>query len=768
MNIRLEYKGRIIQEVELAQMVDEITIGRSQGCTWVTPKEDGLASSKHASLQRKGKLVYVKDLDSTNGIYFQGRRIKQKKLETGDRITLGDCLLIAEERQASAFAAAAPSRLIVLSGPAKGQRRDVLPPKLTIGSSPTSDLGIMDMLVSKNHAEVIVKDGGCWVRDLGSKNGTSVNGVALRGDQDRLLKDNDHIAIAQFDMVFQDGAVKRTDSKLWLRIGVIAATLAVAMAGYWLFQQSRPSAGKYLEKAKESAAKENFVMARAAIEKSKNARKAARYENERGDMSRLVDQWENTMTLWNKAKKNLEQSDWVEASRNLGTLGSADHNAWNWKKEAVAQREEMKLAKQLIDTYNRAQTVKRQRDINVQEWRSQAEAVNKGRVLTAGRNEAYLAPLMVEFEKVGQELDAVIREDKTLATALATLEQPMPPFALVQQAIETAAGSHTEALRVRAELLKDPVRSLGRGYDMLQQATDQLRNLKFVEARTSVIVLPTVESCAIDPAVSNARDRLDKSVKAMQATADQLRGYFDNVRKATGAEPSGPLPAVLVFWKDEAIMGKVFACDCLDGMLPKRSRQGPEGRYDEAVGIEPFYEYLRSLPDSVVLDPFNDIPFDPVIIRAFKACRQMELCLAYVNSEPNRFLLKEGTPLAAAVAFMTKSLEERDAAVAAMWTRAQKATGREAIIAGGISLCLSSKPGNLKAADGQAGPVWLAARLKDLRKTVQDLDNEFGRALPERQIAIRSQVMVIGLPGDPVVRRMWAARDAVQPGGAKP
>ena len=767
MNIRLEYKGRVIQEVDMAQMVDEITIGRSQGCTWITPKEDGLASSKHASLQRKGKSVYVKDLDSTNGLYFQGRRIKQKKLEDGDRLTLGDCLLVAEEREES-HASSQPSRLVVLSGPAKGQRRDILPPKLTIGSSPTSDLGIMDMLVSKNHAEVVVKEGGCWIRDLGSKNGTSVNGVALRGDQDRMLKDSDRISIAQFEIVFQDGAVKRTDSKVWLRVGVIVATLAVVMAGYWLFQQTRPSAGSYLERARRLATTESFSSARLAIEKSKSARKANRYENERSDLSRLVDQWENTLSLWTKAKKNLEGSDWVEASRNLGTLAAADHNAWSWKKEAVAEREEAKLAKLLIDIYNRAQTVKRQRDIDVPEWQRQAEAVTKARSDVSGRNQAYLAPLMVEFEKLGQELAGVIGEDQKLARALATLEQPMPSFPPVLQAIDTAVGSRTEALRIRAELLKDPVRALGRGYEMLQQATDQLRDLKFNEARASVITLPTVESCAIDPAVSNARARLDQSIKAMRMTADQLRGYFDNVRKATGAEPSGPLPAVLLFWKDEAVLPKVFACDSLDGPLPKRSRQGPEGRYDEAVGIEPFYDYLRGLPDSITLDPFNDTTFDPVIIRAGKAVRQMELCLAYVNSEPNRFLLKDGTPLATAASFMSKSLEERDAIVAAMWARAQKATGREAIIAGGIALCLSSKPGNLKSADGQAGPVWIAARLKELRKTIQDLDNEFGRALPERQIVIRGQVMATGLPGDPVVRRMWAARDSVQTGSAKP
>jgi pSer/pThr/pTyr-binding forkhead associated (FHA) protein len=762
MNIRLEYKGTVIHEVEMAQMVDEITIGRSQGCIWVTPREDGLASSKHASLQRKGKAVYVKDLDSTNGLYFQGRRIKQKKLENGDRLTLGDCVLVAEERKESSVASQ-PSRLVVLSGPAKGQRRDILPPRLTIGSSPMSDLGIMDMLVSKNHAEIVVKEGGCWIRDLGSKNGTTVNGVALRGDQDRLLKDNDHLSIAQFEIVFQDGAVLRTDSKLWLRVGVIGATVAACLLGFWLFQYSRPDAGSYLKRARSLAAAENFVMAKAQIEKAVNARAADRYENDIGNQRRLVTLWETSIKTWESAKKKLEKGDWIEASRDLGILAAAEHNAWGWKKDAAIQRDEAMLAKQLLDTYSKAQTIKHQSDIDMKEWLNQASQVKKFRDLLASHKAGYLAPLAVEYEKLSQDLDQVIRETQALEQAIARLNDPDPAFAQVIAVIAKSCGSTTESVRNRAEKLKEPIQALAHGYEMLQKANELLCNLKFNDVRDMQKALqnalPATELCAIDSTVSNVRGRLELSAKTVRISADQLGAYHTKLRKILGAEPTGPLPAIWQFWKDETIQAKVLACDSLQGPLPKGSRTDPEGKFDQAVCIGCFYNYLLRLPDSTSIEePFKNAPFDPMVVSTANGAAQMELYLAFVTDPANRALVKEGTPLAETVVFMKAALVERDAIVASLWTKAQKLTGREAVIAGGMALCMAPRQANLKSADGQPAAAWLAGQLRNLGREMQALDTAYRSAIPEQQIIIRDQVLAKGLPDDPLVRLMWSRR----------
>ncbi len=49
----------------------------------------------------------------------------------------------------------------------------------TIGSAPTSTLVVADRAVSRVHAVIALKEDGLWVRDVGSRNGTYVNGVKI-------------------------------------------------------------------------------------------------------------------------------------------------------------------------------------------------------------------------------------------------------------------------------------------------------------------------------------------------------------------------------------------------------------------------------------------------------------------------------------------------------------------------------------------------------------------------------------------------------------
>ena len=52
---------------------------------------------------------------------------------------------------------------------------------ITIGRSSKSTIQIADGTVSKDHAEILWADGRPLIRDLGSRNGTRVNGVAVDG-----------------------------------------------------------------------------------------------------------------------------------------------------------------------------------------------------------------------------------------------------------------------------------------------------------------------------------------------------------------------------------------------------------------------------------------------------------------------------------------------------------------------------------------------------------------------------------------------------------
>jgi hypothetical protein len=70
----------------------ETTIGRSKDCDIQLP--DPNISRKHAEVRQEGAAYWAIDLDSTNGMEVNGRRLKRAKLRQGDRITLGSTELV--------------------------------------------------------------------------------------------------------------------------------------------------------------------------------------------------------------------------------------------------------------------------------------------------------------------------------------------------------------------------------------------------------------------------------------------------------------------------------------------------------------------------------------------------------------------------------------------------------------------------------------------------------------------------------------------------
>ena len=56
--------------------------------------DDPNASRRHAELRREGAAFWIIDLDSTNGLEVNGRRMKRAKLEDGDRVTIGSTQIV--------------------------------------------------------------------------------------------------------------------------------------------------------------------------------------------------------------------------------------------------------------------------------------------------------------------------------------------------------------------------------------------------------------------------------------------------------------------------------------------------------------------------------------------------------------------------------------------------------------------------------------------------------------------------------------------------
>jgi hypothetical protein len=64
-----------------------VVLGRSRDCD--IQLADANVSRRHAELRQEGAAYWIVDLDSTNGLEVNGKRVKRAKLAEGDTITLG-------------------------------------------------------------------------------------------------------------------------------------------------------------------------------------------------------------------------------------------------------------------------------------------------------------------------------------------------------------------------------------------------------------------------------------------------------------------------------------------------------------------------------------------------------------------------------------------------------------------------------------------------------------------------------------------------------
>ena len=109
----------------------------------------------------------------------------------------------AAQQLAAAGAPPPSGRLIVLKSPAVDEGHELLlnAAPVTVGRAQQNDLGLeSDEFASARHARFEPRRDGIWVEDVGSTNGTYVNGVRL--EQPRRLKPGDVVRIGDTDLRF--------------------------------------------------------------------------------------------------------------------------------------------------------------------------------------------------------------------------------------------------------------------------------------------------------------------------------------------------------------------------------------------------------------------------------------------------------------------------------------------------------------------------------------------------------------------------------------
>lgn len=431
----LELDGRILFEIEAAALDDHpVTIGRDKTCDWCTAGVDGTISSRHAELFRKRGSVWIRDLGSRNGMQIGGERVKERRMRFGDAVKLGACRVVFERpHRVNEANGSAYHRLEQTNGPEAGRIFELIGgADIVIGSDPGNPIFIPDTLVSRHHAKLsFKKDGSCWVSDMGSRNGTSVNGVPMAKEKERLLRDGDVVSVAYVEFKFLDKNAVHVNARIGAKLLVAAATVAVAVFGYSLWNMGRRDAGWFQARALVAASRwtpnssvQDFDEAFSLLDQADVARNADAYRSNIKKTRMEMAGWTNTITGWVAVRSCLRDGKWVWAQEHFNTLSS-----WTWNADnATDARQEAEAVQTLVNIFLSSRI-----DIRRTNWESGSERdafaedarlLGEALAATDGDGRQYLEPLRGEAAELRSEFEATIQRLDAIRNVLAVLDPP--------------------------------------------------------------------------------------------------------------------------------------------------------------------------------------------------------------------------------------------------------------------------------------------------------------------------------------------------------
>ncbi|MEO6028816.1 MAG: FHA domain-containing protein [Candidatus Binatia bacterium] len=93
-----------------------ITIGRSEACDLIVPKEGRAVGRRHCRVEERNGDLWIVDLDSANHTLLNGERIREAILTEGDRVTVVEYVFEVARAAVTALESGAPTRVARASG----------------------------------------------------------------------------------------------------------------------------------------------------------------------------------------------------------------------------------------------------------------------------------------------------------------------------------------------------------------------------------------------------------------------------------------------------------------------------------------------------------------------------------------------------------------------------------------------------------------------------------------------------------------------------
>lgn len=175
--------------------------------------DDPGASRRHCRIAREGDQYILEDLKSANGTQRNDMLVDRVVLEDGDVVQVGATRLrfsiadaggaadVDEIRLEDPAEAGARFELAFVTGERAAERVKIAGDKVTLGRRGSNTVVFKDSKVSGVHAEVAVEGGRVVLRDLGSTNGTFLEGKRI---DEIPLDHGDRVSVGDSEFVLVD------------------------------------------------------------------------------------------------------------------------------------------------------------------------------------------------------------------------------------------------------------------------------------------------------------------------------------------------------------------------------------------------------------------------------------------------------------------------------------------------------------------------------------------------------------------------------------
>ncbi len=208
---------------QIATFNGSALVGRDEGCDVTVPIH--FVSRHHLRIEPQPDGYRVTDLSSTNGTRLNGELIRPNSptpLRNGDILRIGD----NDGNTVGLQFSGAPQRGNADSATQYVGEVDLQPQKtIRIGRTAESDLQLDHPSVSRRHAEI----SGDVLRDLGSANGTYVNGSRISGTH--TLRAGDTVQIGTFRLEYDAGRLVEYSPEGNYRIDAFGLERTVKVGG---------------------------------------------------------------------------------------------------------------------------------------------------------------------------------------------------------------------------------------------------------------------------------------------------------------------------------------------------------------------------------------------------------------------------------------------------------------------------------------------------------------------------------------------------------